>query len=206
MSGISYPIPPQAIELPEFWNLIFISGEITVETGVEVSHKLLTIEMLNKANETKEPVNMIINSPGGDLTAAWQICDIMDFIETPVHTVGLGQICSAGLLITMNGEPGHRKVTDRTSIMSHTYSWGSMGSHGQLMSQTKEMNFIHNRLIKHYEECTGLDRKVIVSELLTDNDKYLTPPQAKKYKLVDHVVVSNKSRKLNKIRGKKNEK
>ena len=195
-NGIALPIPPQAVELPEFWNLIFISGEITAEVGAEVSNRLLTIEMLNKANETMEPVNMFINSPGGDLTAAWQICDIMDFIQTPVHTVGIGQICSAGLLITMNGEPGERKVTDKTSIMSHTYSWGSMGSHGQLMAVTTEMDYIHKRMIQHYVDCTGLDKKKVTDELLTDNDKWLTPAQAKKYKLVDHVVTCNKTKKL----------
>lgn len=203
MSGLTLPVPPQAVELPEFWNLIFISGEITSETGLEVSHKLLTIEMLNKANETQEPVSMIINSPGGDLTAAWQICDVMDFIETPVHTIGLGQICSAGLLITMNGEVGQRRVTDRTSIMSHTYSWGSFGSHGQLMAASQEMKHTQERMIKHYEECTGLGRKVILDELLTDADKYLKPNQAKKYGLIDQVVTSNKTKKLKALKDKK---
>ena len=203
MSGISYPIPPQAVELPEFWNLVFISGEITNETGLEVSHKFLTIEMLNKANETMEPINLIINSPGGDLTAAWQICDIMDFIQTPVHTIGIGQVCSAGLLILMNGTLGERKVTDRTSIMSHIYSWGSMGSHGQLMSATKEMQYIHKRMIQHYMDNTGYDQKFIEEELLTDNDKWLTPKEAKKHNLVDQVVVSNKTKKIREIKKSK---
>lgn len=202
-NGISYHIPPQAVELPEFWNLIFISGEITSETALEVSHKLLTIEMLNKANETMEPVNLFINSPGGDLNAAWQMCDIMDFIETPVHTIGIGQVCSAGLLMLMNGHPGERRVTDRTSIMSHIYSWGSMGSHGQLMSATKEMDYIHKRMFQHYMECTGLEKKVIEEELLSDNDRWLTATQAKKYNLVDYVVVSNKSKKIKVAKNKK---
>ena len=195
-NSINLAVPQQAIELPEFWNMIFISGDITSDTALEVSHKLLTIEMLNKANETAEPVNMFINSPGGDLNAAWQICDVMDFICTPVHTVGIGQVCSAGLIITMNGHPGERKITDRTSIMSHTYTWGSFGSHGALISATKEMDYIHKRMIQHYMDCTGLERKVITEELLTDLDKWLTPQQAKKYNLVDQVVICNKSKRL----------
>lgn len=198
-NSISYLIPPQAIELPEFWNLIFISGQITSETAEQVCQRLLTIEMINKSNETSEPVNLIINSPGGDLNSAWQICDVMDFIQTPIHTVGMGQICSAGLIIAMNGEFGYRKVTDRTSIMSHTYSWGSLGPHGQLMAATEEMKYIQNRLVRHYEDCTGLSKKEILDTLLTDNDTYLTPMDAKKYNLIDTVVVSNKTKKIKKM-------
>lgn len=198
MNGINLAVPPQAIDIPEFWNLLFISGEITGETGMEVSHKLMTIEMINKTNQDMQPATIIINSVGGDLSAAWQICDVMDFIETPVHTVGLGQVCSSGLLILMNGELGERKVTDRTSIMSHIYSWGSVGSHNQLMSATTEMKNIHERMIKHYIECTGLDKKTLEEELLNDTDKWLTPANAKKYNLVDEVVTSNKTKRIRK--------
>lgn len=197
MSGsIGYALPPQIAALPDFWNLIFISGEITEDTAQEISHKLLSIEMINKHEGTLTPVSMFINSPGGDMAAAWQMCDIMDFIETPVHTIGLGQVCSAGLIVLMNGKYGERKVTDRTCIMSHQYSWGAVGNHQHLIDKGQEFNNTYNRMIKHYQECTGLDVNTIETELLKGSDTWLTAKQAKKFNLIDVIAVSNKTKNI----------
>lgn len=191
-------IPEQGIESPEMWNIIFLSGPITEETAVNVSSRLLSIDFLNKTNGKVEPINLIINSPGGDLTAAWQICDVMDFISTPIHTVGLGQICSAALIILMNGTQGNRRITDRTAIMSHEYSWGTEGNHDQLLATSKEFNNIIKRMITHYKECTGLTESIIKKELLNGSDCWLNPKQAKKYGIIDEVIISNKSKRLKK--------
>jgi len=199
-SGISYALPPQVASIQEFWNLLFISGDITEDTAVEITHKLLSIEMINKSEGLDTPVNLFINSPGGDLNAAWQICDIMDFISTPVHTVGLGQVASAGLIILMNGEFGQRRVTDRTSIMSHQYSWGAMGNHQHLIDKGEEFKNTYTRMLNHYHECTGLDKEVIENELISNKDRWLTARQAKKYNLVDVVAISNKTKNLKKIK------
>jgi ATP-dependent Clp protease protease subunit len=197
---IVIPIPNQNMDTPEFWTLVLINGEITEDTGAEVTRQLMSIELHNRSNGTNEPATMIINSPGGDLNAAWQICDIMDFISTPIHTVGLGQVCSAGLMILMNGTVGERRVTDRTSIMSHQYSWGAIGKHSDLIATSKEWAHIMTRLVKHYKECTGLTEKELMDNLLKDTDRWLTAQEAKKYGLIDEITISNKTKRINLIK------
>jgi ATP-dependent Clp protease, protease subunit len=194
---LSFNVPEQGLESPEMWNLIFLSGPITEETAAAICSRLLSIDFLNKSNGKIEPINLIINSPGGDLTAAWQICDIMDFISTPIHTVGLGQICSAALIILMNGT--ERRITDRTAIMSHEYSWGTEGNHDQLIATTKEFNNIIKRMLTHYKECTGLPESTIKKDLLNGSDCWLTPKMAKKFNIIDEIVVSSKTKRLKKI-------
>lgn len=194
--GIQYKIPPQDITIPDLYNFIFIQGDIVDETALEVTQKLLSIEFLNKSNNRIDPITILINSGGGLVSSAWQICDMMDFIETPVHTVGMGLVASAALMILMNGELGERKVTDRTSIMSHRFSGGVMGNHANLISMNEEFEAMHDRIMKHYIECTSLDKKTIEENLLQEHDKWLLPKDAKKFNLIDEVVTSNKTKKV----------
>ena len=46
----------------------------------------------NFAEERPEMLNLIINSPGGDLNAAFALIDVMRGSAIPVRTIGLGQI------------------------------------------------------------------------------------------------------------------
>ena len=72
-------------------------------------------------------LQLIINSNGGDLNAAFAVIDMMRGSPIPIRTVGLGMIASAAFAMFIAGEKGHRTLTPNTSIMSHQYSWGSFG-------------------------------------------------------------------------------
>lgn len=185
-------------DLPSFWNIIFIQGEINDSLALHVSERLLTAEFINSSLEQPEPITIIINSPGGSVTSAWQICDMMDYVNSEIHTVGVGKICSAGLLLFMNGTKGFRKVSDRCAIMSHRYSWGAEGKHTDLIAVRKEQDYVHQRILSHYMECTGNSKSYIEKNLLQEHDTWLTPEEAKKHKMVDEIVETKKSRKLNK--------
>lgn len=186
-------------QLPEN-NIIFLAGEINMEMAVGVCQQLLEVDISAKLEGVTVPITLIINSVGGDLMAAWQICDLMDFIDCPVYTTGVGQVASAALIILMNGEIGHRAVSDRTSIMSHRYSWGTAGKHNDLISIQDEFRNTHNRMLKHYMDCTGLSEKEIEDKLLCEHDVWLTSQQAKKFGLIDNVAVSKKTKNLRKAK------
>ena len=190
-------------DIPAFWNIIFIQGEINDAMALNVSERLLTADFINSTLEKPEPITVIINSPGGSVTSAWQMCDMMDYVGSEIHTVGLGKICSAGLLLFMNGAKGHRKVSDRCAIMSHRYSWGAEGKHTDLIAVRKEQDYVHQRILRHYMECTGLSRKYIEKNLLQEHDTWLTPEEGKKHKFVDSIIESKSSvKKKNKIQFK----
>jgi ATP-dependent Clp endopeptidase proteolytic subunit ClpP len=169
------------------YNLIQITGDITEETAQKVTEELLTFDYNNQILGNDQPIHMIINSGGGIVVAAWQICDIMDSIKTSVHTIGLGNISSAALVIFLNGEKGHRILSRRTSVMSHQYSWGVAGKYEDLKAANSEIDNLYKRMIDFYIEKTGLDKQTISEKLLKSSDMWFTASQAKKYKLVDKV-------------------
>jgi ATP-dependent Clp protease protease subunit len=177
----------QQIEFTLPYNLITINGEINGKTSRMVTDLLLAYDVKNHLQGWIQPIHLLINSPGGSVVDAWQICDIMDAIETPVFTIGSGQIASAALTIFINGEKGFRVLSEHTSVMSHQYSWGVVGKMDDLVSAHREFNNIYTRMENHFIRKTGLSKKVIKDKLLGGLDNWMTATDAKKMKLADQV-------------------
>ena len=143
--------------------------------------------MVEKKNRL-ENITLIVNSPGGEVTSAFALIDIMQGSRIPVHTLGLGQISSAGLLIFMAGKKGFRTVTPNTSILSHQYSWGSQGKEHELVAIVKEFTLTGKRMLNHYMKCTGMTEKKVKEILMPSSDVYLDGNEAVKYNIADRVV------------------
>ena len=184
--------------------IVFVTGEITQELADEVAKQMIVFDMQNTVKGEQLPITLIVNSPGGGLCAGWQICDVMDYIATPVYTTGLGEIASAALMIFMNGEPGHRVLTDRTSIMSHRYSWGVSGNHAELIAAESEFKNVHKRILEHYIECTGLTKGEVEEQLLRPYNVWLSPNQAIKLGLADKIFRTKKNKNVKKVKRSKN--
>lgn len=183
----------QQVEFSLPYNLITISGEINEKTSRMATDFMLAYDIKNQMQGWIQPIHMLINSPGGSVIDAWQICDIMDSIRTPVFTIGSGQIASAALTIFINGEEGFRVLSEHTSVMSHQYTWGVAGKMDDLVSAHREFNNIYNRMENHFLRKTGLSKKVIKDKLLGGLDNWMTAKEAKKMKLADQVFDFNKT-------------
>ena len=169
------------------YNLIMLNGEITDKTGKEITEQMLALDYKNVITGVPQPIHLMINSGGGSVTAAWQICDIMDCISTPVFTIGTGSVASAALAIFINGARGHRILSEKASVMSHQYTWGIEGKYKDLVKTQKEFENIFDRLEQHYVRNTGLSPTYIRKHLLSD-DCWLTANESIKYKLADSVI------------------
>lgn len=142
---------------------------------------------LMKKDRPKQ-IKMIINSPGGNVPSAFALIDTMKGSKIPVYTYGMGEIASCGLLTFIAGEKGHRYITRNTAILSHQFSWGTIGKEHELMASVKEFTNTSARIIEHYKRCTGQTEANIKKYLLPPEDVWLTPKEAIKYGLADHVV------------------
>jgi len=183
----------EPLQLISPYNLIQIVGEINEKTALFVTEALLMYDYNNGLGGNQQPIHLLINSGGGRVDAAWQICDIMDCIETPVHTIGVGNIASAALMIFINGERGNRVLSKRSSVMSHQYSWGVEGKYSDLKAAQSEIDNIYKRMSEFFCEKTQLDKAIVEKEILEQSDRWLTASQAKKYNLADKVLDFYKS-------------
>lgn len=165
--------------------VLLLFGEITEETSKECVAWILEMNLTLGTKHNHKVLSLVINSPGGEMSHAYSIIDTMRGSSIPIYTIGMGEICSAGLMIFMSGV--NRTITPNTSIMTHQYNWGSSGKHHELIAATKEFNHSHRRMIEHYKECTKLDEETIIKDLLTSTDVWLSAEEAKKYNLCDEI-------------------
>lgn len=141
----------------------------------------------NYAPKKKKFITLIVNSEGGDLNDAFALIDIITHSSIPVHTLGLGMISSAGLMIFMSGVQGHRVLTPNTSIMSHQWSGTFEGKVHELMSAQQDFHLTTQRMISHYEQHSKLSKQEIETHLLPAHDVFLTAEQAVQFGLADRI-------------------
>jgi ATP-dependent Clp protease protease subunit len=164
--------------------VVIFMGDVTVET---MSPLIDWILAENYNDNRQEELTLGICSRGGDLNACFALVDVMKGSKIPIKTVGLGMIASCGLLMFITGEKGRRVLTPNTSILSHQYSWGSVGKEHELFARVKELELTTERMINHYKKCTGLKEADIRKYLLPPHDVWLSAKEAKKLGLCDKV-------------------
>lgn len=137
--------------------------------------------------ERPESLTMLVNSPGGDLSACTALIDVMRGSSIPVRTVAIGEIASAGLLIFMAGQRGHRVISENCLVMSHSFSTGIMGNKHDLFSAQRQLSLVHEKMVRFYQKFTNLSREVIEEKLMAPTDTHLTPEECVSYGICDFV-------------------
>ena len=173
-----------SVPSPEDKGVYLFMSEVNQETCKDLISFILTKSW---SNPRPKCLHIIICSPGGDLNSAFAVIDVMRGCPIPIHTTGLGGVASAGFMIFIAGEKGHRVLTPNTSVMSHQFSWGSWGKEHELVAVGKEFELTTERMINHYKKCTGLNEKDIRKYLLPPTDVWLSAKEARKYGICDSI-------------------
>ena len=154
--------------------------------GGLVTAQLLFLE----SEEPKKEIYFYINSPGGLVTAGLGIYDTMQYVNSPVSTLCIGQASSMGSFLLAAGEKGKRFSLPNSRIMVHQPSAGFQGQATDIQIHAKEILTLKERLNKIYAKHTGKTVEDISSALERDN--FMTAEEAKKFGLIDSVVEKRK--------------
>lgn len=137
-----------------------------------------------KTVEDRKPIKIFINSDGGSLDTVMHIIDIILLSKTPVITIGMGRVYSAGGLLLMAGHK--RYIFNHTSCLIHDGSSGAIGNIGKLLDNLKFTEASEQR-IKHY--ITTQTR--ITAEMYEDNyrrDWFLFSDEMIRLGIADEIV------------------
>ena len=167
----------------------YMAENFTAETTKPIISWIIENNLMPDTRRQKE-LTFIINSPGGEVHSAFALIDTMKGSTIPIKTIGIGMIASCGILTFMAGKKGRRLLTPNTSILSHQYSWGSVGKEHELFARVREFELSTERMISHYKKCTGLSEKKIREILLPPEDVWLSAEEAVKYGIADKVVAT----------------
>ncbi len=169
--------------------IIFLNGEVNDDMAPLICAQLLFLESENP----KKDIYMYINSPGGVITSGLAIYDTMQYITCDVNTLCIGQACSMGSFLLAGGAKGKRFSLPNSQIMIHQPSGGAKGQAADIEIQAKLILDMRKRLNAMYAKNTG--QKLATIEKAMDRDNFMTPEEAKKFGLIDHIVASREEMK-----------
>lgn len=92
--------------------IVVLDQVIDDQTGYDVIKRLLFLDM----ESATKPIQLIINSPGGLVSAGLAIVDAMAKIRAPVETHCLGTAHSMAAVILARGRSGSRTATANATI------------------------------------------------------------------------------------------
>ena len=81
--------------------------------------------------EERKPIKLFINSDGGYVDTVMNVINIIEVSKTPVYTIGLGRVYSAGGLLLMAGHK--RYIFKDTACLIHDGSSAAFGNIGKLI-------------------------------------------------------------------------
>ena len=164
--------------------IVILNGEVHDHSANLVVAQLLFLESQN----SEEDINFYINSPGGVITAGMAIYDTMQFINSPVSTIVIGQACSMGSFLAQAGEPGKRFVLPYSRTMIHQPSGGAGGKQSDIEIQYKEITKMKNMLTELYVKHNTAGKTYEDFERDMDRDTFMSAQEAVDYGLADRVV------------------
>ena len=169
--------------------IIFLGGPI--DDNVVIA-QLLFLE----SEDPDKDIHLYINSPGGVVTAGLAIYDTMQYIKPDVSTICIGQAASMGSVLLAAGAKGKRYALPYSRIMIHQPLGGAQGQSTDIQIQAREILRIRETLNEILSCHTGQSVKKLTED--TERDNFMSALEAKKYGLIDEVIIRPQEEKSDK--------
>lgn len=163
--------------------IIFLGGPIDDNVANVVIAQLLFLE----SEDPDKDIHLYINSPGGVVTAGLAIYDTMQYIKPDVSTICIGQAASMGSVLLAAGAKGKRYTLPYSRIMIHQPLGGAQGQSTDIQIQAREILRIRETLNEILSRHTGQSVKKLTED--TERDNFMSALEAKKYGLIDEVII-----------------
>jgi len=162
--------------------LVFLGTPINDQVA-----NLIVAQLLFLNQEDREaPINMYINSPGGQVYAGLAIYDAMQMISNPISTVAVGVTASFGTVLLAAGTKGQRYALPHATIHLHQPLGGAQGQVTDIEIQAKEFLRLRTNLNDILVHHTSQTLEVIERD--TERDYWMDAKMAVDYGIVDQVL------------------
>ena len=187
-------IAPEAEGSPEpEMRVVGLYTDINEEKVAEVTQALLYLNETNRLkedDEEKKPIDFYISTYGGNADDMFALYDIMKQVqkETEIHTIGMGKVMSAGVLLLAGGTPGQRKIGRNCRIMLHSVSSGNHGDLHNLVNEVEAIQELQEMYINCLTQETKMTKSQVKKMLERKVNVYLSAEQAVEYGIADKVL------------------
>lgn len=172
----------------DIYSLLLKNRIIFVGTPIndQVSNLIVAQLLYLSSEDPDAPIQMYINSPGGQVYAGMAIYDTMQMIPNSISTLAVGMTASFGTVLLTAGSKGQRYALPNATIHMHQPLGGASGQASDIEIQAKEILRLKDRLNEILASHTGQTMETIERD--TNRDFYVDAEGAVEYGLVDQVM------------------
>lgn len=162
---------------------VFIEGELNHETACIFMKKIMTLT----AEDNNAPIDVLINSPGGEISAGMLMYDIIQASKCPIRMFCVGSAYSMGALLFASGRHG-RYMLPNSELMLHEPLLGNRvgGNASSIRSISDSLLETRNKMNRILAKHTGKSEEEI--EKATGYDHYFSPEESIDFGLCDKIV------------------
>jgi ATP-dependent Clp protease, protease subunit len=162
--------------------IIFLGTPINDQVANLIVAQLLYLS----SEDPTAPIQMYINSPGGQVYAGMAIYDTMQMIPNTISTLAVGMTASFGTVLLTAGTKGQRYSLPNATIHMHQPLGGAQGQASDIEIQAREILRLKDQLTEVLARHTG--QTIATIERDTNRDFYLDAKAAVEYGIVDQVM------------------
>lgn len=162
---------------------IFLTGSIDDEMANDFLSEFMYLE-----NQSDEPINIYINSPGGQVNAGLMIYDTVQGSRVPVNMICAGLAASMAAIILAGGQNGRRYILKHSKVMIHEpLISGGLGGSATSIKNISE-SILETRKICNSILAQHTGKSVEAIDEATSFDNYMNAEEAIEFGLCDKTV------------------
>lgn len=162
--------------------IVMLIGEIDSAMA-----QLIVCELQYLANKyPKRPIQLWINSPGGEISAGLAIYDVMNYIPVEVQTIAIGMAASMAAFLLSSGSKGKRCALPNAEILIHQPLGGAQGQATDIINAAKHIERVRSHI--NYLMAKNSNKDEMQIALDTDRDNIMTAKEALEYGLIDYLI------------------
>ncbi len=163
--------------------IIFLGEPINDHTANIIIAQFLFLDAESKGKDIK----FYINTPGGSVTAGMAIYDTMQYVKSDVSTICIGMAASMGAVLLASGTKGKRFALPNSQVMIHQIMGGFEGQATDIKIRAEYILKLKDQLNKILAKHTN--QTIVKVEKDTDRDRFMSTEEAKKYGIIDKIIV-----------------
>jgi len=173
------------------WDDKYLKAPVIVTVGdvTDMAAEQFSKDMQAAVASGEPVIPVLIDSYGGSIYAFLRMADTMKSVKVPVATICVGKCMSAGAMLLGLGTEGLRFSAPNATILLHDASTMITGKLSDVINEAAEIERLNRLIFGMISKNVGKPEKYFTDILDKKGhiDWFLTPEEAKKHNLVNHV-------------------
>ena len=137
-----------------------------------------------------KPMKLYLSTYGGAADDMFSFYDILNQAKESceLHTIGLGKVMSAGVLLLAAGTKGHRYIGKNCRVMIHAVTAGNIGELHNLQNEMEAIQQLQDSYTNALVQETSMTKRQLNKLLDRKVNVYLTAQEAIEYGIADKIL------------------